>query len=319
MLSRVAEALYWMSRYIERAENNARILTVNQQLVLDFAGAPGSASMEPWEPIIYALADKELFYELYSKADEKSVVEFVMFDKRNPNSVYSCLSFARENARTVREQITSEMWEQINTMYLSLGAESTRRAMKTNTYGTLKLVLEASQLFQGITISTMSHGEDYEFIGLGRFFDRADRTSRMLDVKYHTLLPSGETIGGNVDTIQWMAVLKSASALEPFRKQHVGQVTPANVANYLIRSKSFPRAIQFCVNFIDQSLHRISGSEKGTFANEAERLAGRLRASIAYNTMDDIFAIGMHEYLDQIQLRLIEISKSLSKSYFERS
>ncbi|HEX3816855.1 MAG TPA: alpha-E domain-containing protein, partial [Chthoniobacterales bacterium] len=155
----------------------------------------------------------------------------------------------------------------------------------------------------------------WDFIRIGAFLERADSTSRILDVKYHILLPSGESVGGNVDTIQWMAMLKSVSALEAYCKLYVSQVAPWKVAEFLVTHGEFPRSIRYCVDSLDRSLHRISGSDESRYANEAERLSGRLRSDVDYVTIGEIFEFGLHEYLTQIQERLVEISNAMYATY----
>ena len=318
MLSRVADALFWLSRYTERAENNARMADVNLQLMLD-AQLLNSQNQQHWESIIFTLEDSELFKKHYPEMTKDSVVEFVTFDRRNPNSIYSCLALARENARTVREQISVEMWEQINRMFLLFRSGDAKRMFQGSTYDFFKWILEGSQLFQGVTDATMSHDEGWEFIGLGKYLERADRTSRILDIKYHILLPTGEQIGGNVDTIQWMAVLKSCSALEPYRKHYRGQVAPWKVVEFLVKNPTFPRSVLFCVNSVDESLHKITGVDRGEFSYrvEAERLSGKLLADLSYITIEEVFEFGLHQYLDRMQLRLIEISKAIYAEFCE--
>lgn len=319
MLSRVADALYWMSRYIERAENTARILNVHVQLNLEIATSDQAVNQEPWEPVISTLDDRERFRRLNEQADARSVVNYVVFEPENPYSILSSVNLARENARTVREQIPVEMWEQVNRIYLALRDSRVRRRFHANSYEPLRDLIEASQTFQGITDSTMSRGEGWQFIRLGRHTGRADNTSRLLDLKYHMLLPFGEAVGGNVDTLQWMAVLRSCSALDAYLKEHVGEVTPWHVARFLIMEEEFPRSIRFCCGQIDDALHAISGSQPGHFANEAERLSGRLQSMLAYTTIDDVIATGMHEFLEQVQMRLIELTNAMFKSYCDWS
>ena len=315
MLSRVADSLYWMSRYIERAENNARIADVNLQLLLDLTNPGETDPQAIWEPIISSLEENELFASLYDKLDGKAVIDFVSLQKKNPNSIYSCLAHARENARTTREQISSEMWEQINRLYLFVKGDAAKKLVRTSPYEFFNRVITGSHLFQGITDATMTHGEGWDFIRIGKLLERADCTSRILDVKYHILLPSGEKVGGNVDTIQWMSVLKSCSALEAYRKIYVGQVAPWRVAEFIITHSAFPRSIRFSVDCFDAALHHISGSADSRYANEAERLSGRLRSDLDYITIGDIFKFGLHEYLDRIQDKLAEISSAMRDSY----
>src|ERR1700686_5876652 len=184
------------------------------------------------------------------------------------------------------------MWEQINRMYLFFFSGAAKRMFQNSTYEFYKWILEGSQLFQGVTDATMAHDEGWEFNRLGMFLERADRTSRILDIKYHILLPSGEKVGGNVDTVQWMAVLKSCSALEAYRKIYAGQVAPWRVAEFIITHSAFPRSIRFSVDYFDAALHHISGSSESKYANEAERLSGRLRSHLDYITIGDIFDFG---------------------------
>jgi Uncharacterized protein conserved in bacteria len=317
MLSRVADSCYWMSRYIERAETNARLLNVNMALMLDLEDADTTSVKRHWEPVLATLEDQELFNELYDSVSAESVMEFVTFEKKNPNSVFSCICAARENARTVREQISSEMWERLNTLYLYLRSEQARHDYRQAPYDFYRSIVDGSHLFQGITDATMTHGEGWDFIQVGKYLERADSTSRVLDIKYHILLPHGEMVGGNVDLTQWMAVLRSCSAFEAYLKIRVGHVSAWDVAEFLILHPTFPRSIRFCVDSMDRAIHRISGSRIAGSHNETERLSGMLRASIDYATIDGIMRGGLHEYLDATQLRLIEISDALVKTYCE--
>ena len=313
MLSRVADSLYWMSRYMERAENDARILDVNLQLLLDLGGE--ADAMEHWAPVIATLEETDLFDSLYDAADENSVTDFLTLQRKNPNSILSCLTLARENARTTREQISSEMWEQINRLYLFVQSEGAQRLLASSPHEFFMRVIFGSHLFQGVTDATMTHGEGWDFIRIGRLLERADSTSRILDVKYHILLPSGENVGGNVDTIQWMAVLKSVSALEAYCKLYVGQVAPWKVAEFLITHREFPRSIRYCIDSLDEALHRISGVDESLYANEAERLSGRLRSDVNFVTIGEIFEFGLHEYLTSIQERLVEVNDAMYATY----
>jgi uncharacterized alpha-E superfamily protein len=315
MLSRVADSLYWMSRYIERAENNARIAEVNLQLLLDLANQPQSDMQQQWNPIISSLEETELFASLYATLDGAAAIDFVSLQEKNPNSILSCLTQARENALSTREQMSSEMWEQINRLYLFVQSDSGQALLRASPYEFFKRIVAGSHLFQGITDATMTHGEGWDFIRIGKLVERADCTSRILDVKYHILLPSGERVGGNIDTIQWMAVLKSCSALEAYRKIYVDQVAPWKVAEFLITHAEFPRSIRFSVDLLDSALHRISGSSEAKYANEVERLSGRLRSDLDYVTIGDIFEFGLHEYLGTIQERLVEVSAALYTTY----
>jgi uncharacterized alpha-E superfamily protein len=317
MLSRVADSLYWMARYIERAENNARILDVNLQVTLDDENSGVDGDKIDWEPILASLEDQKLFNSLYAVTNADSVCEFVTFAKENPNSIRSCVAAARENARTVREYISSEMWERINGMYLWLNSPGARQMFATSAIDFFRHVVDCSHQFHGTTAATLTHGEGWHFLQIGKYLERADSTSRILDLKYHILLPRGEEVGGNVDTVQWQAVLKSCSAFEAYRKVYPGQVTPWTVVEFIVLHDSFPRSIRFCVEGVDAALHRISGCDRTHFCTDAERLSGKLCSDLNYARIADIFKMGLHEYLDGIQLRLIEISSAMHSKYCE--
>jgi uncharacterized alpha-E superfamily protein len=314
MLSRVADSCFWLSRYIERAETCARILDVNMQLVLDFEDQNGGGGGQ-WLPILATLQDRELFETLHPEATADAVLDFVTFEKTNPNSILSSITFARENARTVREQISSEMWEELNRQFLYLQGTAARAAFRESPIGFYRSVVNSLHSFQGVTDATMTHGEGWQFLQAGKYIERADSTSRVLDFKYHVLLPSGEQVGGNVDITQWMAVLRSCSAMEAYFKVFHGRVTAWDVAAFLVLHDSFPRSIRFCVDALDLALHSISGTDRGHFANEAERLSGMLRSNLDFTTVDQIFQVGLHQYLDQTQVRLGAIADALSEAY----
>jgi uncharacterized alpha-E superfamily protein len=203
----------------------------------------------------------------------------------------------------------------LNRLYLHLQSPSARAAFRESPIGFYRSLVDHFHSFQGITDATMTHGEGWHFLQAGKYLERADATSRVLDFKYHVLLPSGERVGGNVDVTQWMAVLRSCSAMEAYLKLFHGRVTSWEVAGFLILHASFPRSIRFSVDALDQALHSISGSERGHFSNEAERLSGMLRSTLDYTTVDSIFQSGLHQYLDQTQTRIDEVSRALAETY----
>ena len=315
MLSRVADSCFWLSRYIERAESSARILDVNIQLVLDSEDQNGNAANDLWSPILSTLEEQELFQSQHGGINGDDVMEFVTFEKSNPNSILSSVTLARENARTVREQISSEMWEQLNRVYLYLQSPSAQASFRESPIGFYRSLVDQFHSFQGITDATMTHGEGWHFLQAGKYLERADSTSRVLDFKYHVLLPSGERVGGDVDITQWMAVLRSCSAMEAYLKLFHGRVTSWEVAGFLILHDMFPRSIRFSVDALDRALHSISGSDRGHFSNEAERLSGMLRSSLDYTTVETIFQSGLHQYLDQTQTRIGDVSQALAETY----
>lgn len=315
MLSRVADSLYWMSRYIERAENVSRLLDVNLQLLLDFDEMDDVKLKEHWEPVIRATGDEEQFYKHYEVADSKSVTEFLTFDKENPNSILSCMLAARENARMIRDQLSTEMWQCINQAYLFLKSNNAKQVWENGPYEFYKQIQDYSHFFMGLTDSTFSHTEGFYFMQVGKFLERADKTSRILDIKYHILLPSVEEVGGALDAVQWSAILRSCSAFEAYHRIYVASVDPLKVADFLIFNEYFPRSIHFCVREMDKNLHRISGCPMDEYSNAAERASGRMLSDLKYNTITDAFNLGLHEYLEGMQDRFVEIGGDVYKSY----
>ncbi len=292
MLSRVADAIYWIFSYVERAENMARFIDVNLHLMLDM---PSDKSAQ-WMPLVTVTGDHKWFFEHYDFASQENVIHFLTFDTDYSSSILSCVYMARENARSVREIISSEMWEQINRFYLMVReASKTERVLK-EPHQFLKEVKTHSHLLTGLTEVTMSHGEAWHFARMGALIERADKTSRILDVKYFILLPEAEYVNTPYDSIQWAAVLKSASAFEMYRKRF-HRISPRSVADFLIFDRDFPRAIRRCVRNAEDSLHAITGSSTGTFSNNAERCLGRVRADLDYGDIDEVIHKGMHEYL----------------------
>ncbi len=314
MLSRVAESIYWMSRYIERAENVARFIDVNQNLTLSFQG-----SFSPqWAPLVYTTGDEALFEEIYGTGsfDQQRVFQFLTFDTRNPNSILSCLTRARENARSVRENLTTPMWEEINKFFLQVRGAAARPVL-AQPYDFLNDVKRSSHLIWGVTDSTMSHSEGWHFSRMGRFLERADKTSRILDVKYFILLPDLKDIGTPMDAVQWGALLESTSALQMYRKFH-GRIIPLKVADFLILDRLFPRSMHFCIIRVEESLHAVTGEAEGGFSNPAEKLVGRLKAELDYMHIDDVIAQGMHQFIDGFQSQMNDVGKAIHQSFFRR-
>jgi uncharacterized alpha-E superfamily protein len=311
MLSRVAESIYWMSRYVERAENVARFIDVNLQLMLDAPSGEG----QQWEPLVNTTGDHADFTKRYGKATQQNVIEFLTFDSENANSILSCIRGARENARTIREIISSEMWLQLNKFYLTVTAAAENSSAEANPHEFFTEVKNANHLFNGIAAATMSHGEPWHFFHMGRMLERADKTSRILDVKYFILLRSVQDVGTPFDDIQWAAVLRSASAFEMYRKRH-GRISPKSVVEFLLLDREFPRAIHFSLLAVRDSLHAISGTPAGTFRFPPEKLLGQLCSDLSFTSVDEIINSGFHEYLDDLQSRMNQVSAGIYETFF---
>lgn len=310
MLSRVANSIYWLNRYVERAENIARFIDVNLNLLLD---SP-TGSRTQWEPLVITTGDMPTFKQSYGEASAENVIQFLTFDRNNPNSILSCLQIARENARSIREIISSEMWEQLNSFYMMVKEAAPKQSILDlhDFYSEVKM---ASHLFAGVMDATMTHNEGWNFGHMGRLLERADKTARILDVKYFILLPSVQYVGTTFDEIQWIALLRSASAYEMYRKcQH--RITPSGVASFLILDRDFPRAIRFCITRAERALHNITGTQPGTWRDPVERSLGRLRSELDYLTIEDIIDKGLHEFLNDFQIQLNGVGNKIFQTFF---
>ena len=311
MLSRVADSIYWMSRYVERAENVARFIDVNLQLMLDTPSGEG----QQWQPLVNTTGDHADFKKRYGIATQQNVLHFLSFDAENPNSILSCLRVARENARTIREIISSDMWLQLNKFYLMVNSAAQNSGALDSLHEFFSAVKNASHLFTGVAAATMTHGEAWHFARMGRTLERADKTSRILDVKYFILLRSVEHVGTPFDDIQWAAVLRSTSAFEMYRKCH-GRISPRDVVDFLLLDREFPRAIHYCLLAARNSVHAVSGTPLGTFRHPPEKLLGQLCSDLSFTGVDEIIQSGLHEYLDELQTKMNQVAAGIYETFF---
>jgi uncharacterized alpha-E superfamily protein len=312
MLSRVAEAIYWMSRYAERAENVARFVDVSFQVMLDLPDPVG----DPWAGVVNATGDEDLYAKRYGVATRDDVVRFLTFDTGSPNSILSCLRNARENARSVREVISSEMWEQINKWYLLVrDAAATSDSVLEDPHDFLAEVKQASHLFVGIAALTMTHGEGWNFGRIGRLLERADQTSRIVDAKQALLLARPSELGASVDGVNLSALLRSVSALEMYRKRH-GMIAFPTVIGFLLLEKGFPRSVRYCLNEAARSLHAITGTPSDAGDSVPERRLGRLSAQYEYASVGEILAEGLHSHLDLLQSNLNDVGGAIYETFF---
>src|ERR1051325_1643087 len=302
MLSRVANSLYWMSRYIERAENIARILDVNLQLLLDYRALNGARMREHWLPIVQTTGDQDAFTARHQSATADAVAEFMVFASDNPNSIVSSISQARENARMVRDQIAVETWIELNRLYLFVQSPQARQLWRDSPTDFFNEIKASSLQLIGLSSATHIHNEGWWFGQTGRFIERADKTSRILDIRHHSLPARGvPATVSQADALGWTAIVHSCSGWDAYKSIYGGEVHPRLVAEFLLLNEDFPRAIRFCVDELNDSLRHISGVAEGRFSNDAEKLAGRLVAELQFSTIDEIFEHGLHDYLDRIQ------------------
>ena len=314
MLSRVASSLHWMSRYIERAENVARFISVTDGLSL----GDSSLVTNQWGPLVYTTGDHEDFESRYPAATRDHVLTFLLFDKENPNSILSCISNARESARTVREVLPSEVWEQLNKFWrLVVGASNQNHIVK-QPYDFCESVRMASHLSFGAAQSSMLRDEAWSFLQAGRSIERADKTSRIVDVQYYMLLPKLEDVGKSVDINRWSAMLRSVGALQMYRRTY-GRMSPSKVAKFLILDDRFPRSIRYCVKDVENCLLAMSpaqGQAEGRILR-SELLAGQLSGRLDSITIEEIIEQGMHAFIDQLQGALNSLGSAINVDFFD--
>jgi uncharacterized alpha-E superfamily protein len=308
MLSRVGDRIYWMSRYMERAENMARMLGVTSNVVL--CSTPETQQQNLLAPLTIT-GSAAPFFDRHPTISLGTLIDFMSLDRDNPSSIYGCLQQARDNAHAVRWQITSEMWETLNTTWLDM--QAFRRDTVTGPDATrfFDWVKERSHLFRGVTYGTIMRGEAFNFSRLGTFIERADATARILDVKYHILLPRVEDVGGALDYYQWAALLKSVSSFETYRIIYRDQIKPINVAELLILDRRMPRSLAACLEQIDQALSRVDGQND----HSTKRLSGELQARLVHGDIEEIFQGGLHEYLTEFLEDIAELGQRIQRAY----
>lgn len=316
MLSRVANCLFWMSRHIERSENTARIVDTNLQLLLDFRNLDDSTLAEHWMPIVQSTGDEEDFLAKYSRATGHAVTEFLVFDASNPNSIVSSVAQARENARMVRDQITVELWEELNRIYLWLRSSDARQLWAHSPAEFFSQIKNGSLLLLGLIYATFVHDEGWQFMQAGKFIERADKITRIIDVRHSTFPEKGAPVNVTQrDVLDWSAVLRSCSAWDAYKAAYGADVRPEWAVEFLLFSAEFPRSVRFCIEKFDDALRAISGVRDRRFSNEAEKLSGRLLAELEYGSIDDVLAHGVHDYMDLLQLRFNNIGAELFNAY----
>jgi len=308
MLSRVADRIYWMSRQMERAENMARILGVTSTMVL--FGTKETREQNLLAPL--TINDSaERYFSHKKPVTLQGLVDFLALDPDNPSSIYSSLRLARENAHAVRWQITSEMWETLNTTWIEMKRVRRGELAGAGAAKFFDWVKDRSHLFRGVTYGTIMRGEAFNFSRLGTFLERADNTARILDVKYHVRLPSVEDVGGALDHYQWTALLRSVSAFETYRTLYRDQIYPINVAQLLILERRMPRSLAACFEQMTHAMERLQGQHD----RAARRLAGEIYVRLTNADIEEIFQDGLHEYLTECIADMSELGARIQRAY----
>ncbi len=309
MLSRTADHLYWMARYTERAENLARMLEVNQRMSLLPQG--GEIVGQAWAATLTIIGLLDAFKQRYDAVTPANALAFLAFDRDNPISIYSSVRAARENARAVRGTLTSELWQTLNSTWLEMRVAGMRSASAAEMGDFFEWVKHRSNLTRGVIQSTMLRDEAWHFIWLGTYLERSDSTARILDVKYHLLLPRGERAGGATDYYQWSALLHSVSAFEIYRRVYRDLITPRRVAELFVLRDDMPRSLRRCMSQVFTHLCAVRNAHSA----ETERRAGELQASLNFGRIDDIFAMGLHEYLMQFVGRTRDLGERVAHDF----
>ncbi|MES1196485.1 MAG: alpha-E domain-containing protein [Steroidobacter sp.] len=307
MLSSTADKLFWMARYTERADNLARMLDVNYRMSLFPQGPQGIT--QGWNALL-AISDLlGEFKNRYSETTAENALAFFAFDHSNPSSIVSCWRAVRENARAVRGVLTAEAWETVNSTWLELRNLDNGRSMDTSEF--FEWVKYRAHLMKGVLRSTMLRDEAYHFTWLGTYLERADNTARILDVKYHTLLPRGQDVGGAADYYQWSALLHSVAAFEIYRRVYRDVITPRRVAELLILRDDMPRSLTHCITQVYAHLRAVSNDQSA----ETERRSGELQASLRFGRIEDVFEMGLHEYLMRFLDRVHDLGERVSHDF----
>jgi len=314
MLSRDADSMYWLSRYVERAEHVARLLMVNSNLLMDVGDLAPHLQARQWRSILEIMRLDELPPSRELLASR--ILTHMTFNAENPSSLVMCLTRARENARGIRENIASEMWECVNSLYFSICGDDAKARFEESAEEIFRTVMTGSMLFQGLTDETLSHDQRWLFMQLGKLFERIDVTCRVIETKFNILRSAENKLEPALRNIHWMAVLRSCSSLETYQRSFLGDMDPMRVAGFLILQHSFPRSIRFCVEKAHEAAGAIRAGISSASIDPAERILGRLSAELEYAEMNEVLAEGLPAYLRRIQAQIAEAALEVQHAYF---
>ncbi len=312
MLSRVADSLYWMSRYLERAEHTARMIDVDLQLRLDQSPEAGAGR---WLRLLEA---SQVPAPEDGKIDAETLTHVLTLDKTNSSSILSCVAAARENLRQVREQCSTEMWEQLNRLYLQVNSTTSSEAWLLHTHVFFRAMQEGSHLFQGVTDSTMSHGEGWQYIQLGRFVERTDALARLIGTHFVRLSHPLDQAVESEEYLEWVGLLKSCAAFEAYCKTYTAEIRPLRVAEFLLLNPEFPHSVRFSVDRVHAALISI-GELTERKAEQPVRLAGRLGATLSFSQIEEIMASGASAYVDSVRWQCAQAHTAIQQVYFDYS
>src|SRR5271154_3898408 len=310
MLSRVAESLYWMSRYLERAEHTARLIDVDLQLRLDQSPEAGSGRSWRLLEALDAPPPED------GKIDANTLTHILTLDKTNSSSIISCVAAARENLRQVREQCSTEMWEQLNRLYLQVNSTAASEAWLLHSYVFFRAVQEGAHLFQGVTDSTMSHGEGWQYIQLGRYVERTDALARLIGAYFNRLPYSPDQAVESEEYLEWVGLLKSCAAFEAYCKKYTAELRPLRVAEFLLLNPEFPHSVRFSVDKVHGALRAIAELTDRK-AEQPVRLAGRMRATLSFSQIDEVMSSGASAYVENVRQQCGQAHTAIHQIYFD--
>ena len=314
MLSRVADALFWMSRYLERAECVARLLDVCFHLELDLHGVMAGPHELHWTALV-AVLQQVIARNRNGLSPQATISHWLTFDPDNPTSIMSCVTRARSNARSVRGTISSEMWKELNKLYWQLRNQEFVSRTRESPHEFYAAVECGSHMIQGVCDATLTHDEGWQFIQLGKFLERADKTLRILDIQYHLLHELIDPVDLPLTNLEWAGVLRSCRAYDAYQRLYVGRVEPEHVVEFLLLHPSFPRSVRFSLEAAAAALSEIEGVVPGRPVSEADRTLGRVLNDLKFGELDQILRGDLHAFLDGLQARCALVSRAVQNQY----
>jgi uncharacterized alpha-E superfamily protein len=321
MLARVADAMYWMSRYVSRAEHVSRLLVETASVLTDIGDVDPALRREYWRDVLRVLAldNGEVADAVLTGRDDqlaRRVREFMTFDDDNPSSLLSCVTLARENARSIRENISGEMWENLNTLYWSLQGDDAHARFEESAQELYRQVLLGAMLFAGLTDQTLAHGQGWFFTQIGKSLERLDLVCRTIAARASLLQRSDIAIESDGRNIHWMSLLRNCGSLEAYRRIHVGDMDPASVVSFLVLERRFPQSVRYCVHHAHDAAMRVRSEIDPHTLDPAVRILGRLNTQLEYADVDEIERMGLLPYLGQIRATASDAAEALHKAYF---
>lgn len=309
MLGKTANGLFWMARYLERAENTARLIETGQRIALTQLGSVDGE----WTSVLQSAGALESFLAEHEEPARDGAIDWLLRARENPSSILSCIEAARQNGRMVRTAITGEVWEAINAAYMNTRESLARRVSERDLPSVLRAIRQHTALVRGMTHGTMLRNEIYDFLRIGTFLERADNTGRILDVKYYVLLPSAGAVGSPIDNVQWESILRSLSARGGFRMEYSAGAGPQEIAHYLILDKRMPRSLVFCVGKLKDNLRYLNA---GTSApTDSQRKIDQLESKFLSHEVSAIFEYGLHEFIQSILESLSDLARQIERDF----